>query len=116
MENEKRTPEQLEMAQYENAVRIFGEQDRMLMAAEKLSVLAGRLAWLARRDEKMWKAKDAWERDFLLGPVQLARAEVSVALAQIDVILPDCSEEELGAINRLTATYLREAERQGVSV
>lgn len=85
------TPEQQEMALYEQAVAQFGEEHQILIAIEEMSELTKALVKYLRYGGN----------PDILASIQEERADVEVMLNQLHVIFGDCSKEECQKLEHL---------------
>ena len=102
IEKEELTPAQKECQTYEKAIEIFGKEDRVMYAVEQLTLLATTL--IATHN---YKGEDVDMADFYKQSINLARAEVNIALNQLDLMLEDYASEEEAAYQRLVAEIER---------
>ena len=92
------TPEQREMALYEEAVEHFGEKAQLLQTVEEMAELAKALL-------KYIRYKDFGHGDLgdILECINEERADVSIMLNQLQVIFGDNSEDECMKLKHLRA-------------
>lgn len=90
------TPAQKECQIYERAIEVYGKDDRLLNAVEKLTLLASTLI-----SARNYKGEDVSMTRLYKQAVHQARAEVNIALNQLDLMLDDCADEEMAAYERL---------------
>jgi len=88
---ENTTPEQQEMALYEQAVAQFGEEHQILIAIEEMSELTKALVKYLRYGGN----------PDILASIQEERADVEIMLNQLHVIFGDCSKEECQKLEHL---------------
>ena len=85
------TPEQAEMALYEQAVTRFGEEHQIVIAIEEMSELTKALAKYLRYGGN----------PDILASIQEERADVEIMLNQLHVIFGDCSQQECEKLDHL---------------
>lgn len=85
------TPEQEEMALYEQAVALFGEDHQIVIAIEEMSELTKALAKYLRYGGN----------PDILASIQEERADVEIMLNQLHVIFGDCSQQECEKLEHL---------------
>lgn len=85
------TPEQEEMALYEQAVARFGEEPQIVIAIEEMSELTKALAKYLRYGGN----------PDILASIQEERADVEIMLNQLHVIFGDCSQQECEKLEHL---------------
>lgn len=90
------TPEQKEMALYEQAVTQFGAKAQILMAIEEMSELTKALLKSIRNEDF-----GHGDHDTILKAIAEERADVSIMLNQLEVIFGDNSEEECAKLEHL---------------
>lgn len=95
-EDEEQTTEQREMALYEGAVEKFGTHAQILMAVEEMSELTKALLKYIRHEDF-----GQGDEDQVLQSIAEERADVSIMLAQLDVIFGDNSEMECAKLDHL---------------
>lgn len=88
---ENNTPEQQEMALYEQAVAQFGAECQILIAIEEMSELTKALIKYLRYGGN----------PDILASIQEERADVEIMLNQLHVIFGDCSKEECQKLEHL---------------
>lgn len=102
IKQEELTPAQKECQTYEQAIEFYGKDNRLLNAVEKLTQLASTLI-----SARNYKGEDVDMGDFYKQSINLARAEVNIALNQLDLMLDDYASEEATAFERLVAEIER---------
>mgnify|MGYP005773830691 CR=1 FL=1 len=90
------TPEQAEMALYEQAVEQFGETAQILMAVEEMSELQKALLKYLR-----FKDHELGDKPEILAAISEERADVEIMLNQLQVIFGDNSEMEVAKLVHL---------------
>jgi NTP pyrophosphatase (non-canonical NTP hydrolase) len=94
--DEEQTPEQREMALYEGAVEKYGTHAQILMAVEEMSELTKALLKYIRHEDF-----GQGDEETVLQSIAEERADVSIMLAQLDVIFGDNSEMECAKLDHL---------------
>ena len=89
--NPEATPEQEEMALYEQAVALFGPENQIVKAIEEMSELTKALA----------KYLLYGGNPDILASIQEERADVEIMLNQLHVIFGDCSQQECEKLDHL---------------
>lgn len=104
------TPAQKECQTYEQAIEFYGKDNRLLNAVEKLTLLASTLI-----SARNYKGEDFSMTRFYKQAVHQARAEVNIALNQLDLMLDDYANEEMAAYERL-ACEIKQTEKGEIEV
>lgn len=94
------TPEQKEMALYENAVQKFGEIPQIDQAIEEMAELTVAL----NKYKRFLLSKEmqpSSKRDEIINRIAEERADVSIMLCQLDVIFGDNSDAECRKLEHL---------------
>lgn len=90
------TPEQAEMALYEQAVEQFGESAQILMAVEEMSELQKALLKYLR-----FKDHEQGDEAEILAAISEERADVEIMLNQLHVIFGDNTDMEIAKLEHL---------------
>ena len=90
------TPEQAEMALYEQAVEQFGESAQILMAVEEMSELQKALLKYLR-----FKDHEQGDEAEILAAISEERADVEIMLNQLHVIFGDNADMEIAKLEHL---------------
>lgn len=90
------TPEQAEMALYEQAVEQFGESAQILMAVEEMSELQRALLKYLR-----FKDHEQGDEAEILAAISEERADVEIMLNQLHVIFGDNTDMEIAKLEHL---------------